>query len=119
MSGPPLGRPKKNVSVQEKKQAREDECYRNRIEGKLGQAKRRFSLNRVMTKLQSTSETSMAITFLVVNLSQLLKQLLEVFLSFFFINRTSQLNRDFLMSSAYKISLLKQKYLSITSVKYL
>ena len=58
VSGPPLGRPKKNVSLQEKKQAQEDERYRSRIEGKLGQAKRRFGLNRVMTKLQSTSETS-------------------------------------------------------------
>ena len=119
MSGPPLGRPKKNISNEDKKQAREDECYRNRIEGKLGQAKRRFGLNRVMTKLQSTSETSIGITVLVVNLSQLLRQLLGGFLSFFLMSRTSQLNKVSLINSAYQICLLNQKYLSITQMNYL
>ena len=114
VSGPPLGRPKKNVSLQDKKQALEDERYRNRIEGKLGQAKRRFGLNRVMTKLQSTSETSIGITILVVNLFQLLKQLLGSFLPFFLINRTSQLKKGIWINLAYKIGLLNQKYLSIT-----
>jgi len=41
----------------------------NAIEGKFGQAKRRFSLNRVMAKLPSTSETAIAITFLVMTIS--------------------------------------------------
>jgi hypothetical protein len=68
MSGPKLGRPPKNISDFEKKQARDDERFRNAIEGKFGQAKRTFSLNLVMTKLPETSETSIAITFLVVNL---------------------------------------------------
>jgi hypothetical protein len=51
ISGPPLGRPPANISKEKKKQAREDERIRNAIEGKFGQAKRRFSLNRVMAKL--------------------------------------------------------------------
>ncbi len=67
------------MSEEEKKQARSDECFRNAIEGKFGQAKRRFSLNLVMTKLPETSETSIAITFLVVNLSKLLRQFLSLF----------------------------------------
>jgi IS5 family transposase len=90
MSGPKLGRPPKNVSKEDKKQAQDDECFRNAIEGKFGQAKRRFSLNLVMTKLPETSETSIAITFLVVNLSRLLRQFLSLFL-FLFINN-QQLN---------------------------
>jgi hypothetical protein len=65
MSGLPLGRPPANISKEDKKQALEDERIRNSIEGKFGQAKRRFSLNRVMAKLPSTSETAIAITFLV------------------------------------------------------
>jgi IS5 family transposase len=73
ISGPRLGRPPKNVSKQDKKQAQDDERFRNAIEGKFGEAKRRFSLNLVMTKLPETSETSIAITFLVVNLSRLLR----------------------------------------------
>lgn len=86
LSGVPLGRPPKNLSAQVKKQAQLDENFRNRIEGKFGQAKRRFGLSRVMAKLSETSETSMAITFLVVNLSTLLRQ---VILLLFVKNQTS------------------------------
>jgi transposase, IS5 family len=55
------------VSKSKKKQALEDERIRNAIEGKFGQGKRRFSLNRVMAKLDNTSGTVIAITFLVMN----------------------------------------------------
>ena len=82
MSGSPLGRPPKNVSEATKQQAREDEKIRNAIEGKFGQAKRRFSLNRVMAKLPHTSETAIAITFLVMNLSQVLRQVFCLFYAY-------------------------------------
>lgn len=71
MSGPPLGRPPKDVSKEAKKQSREDGIIRNEIEGKFGVSKRRFSLNKVITKLPDTSSTAIAITFLVMNLSAL------------------------------------------------
>lgn len=83
ISGPPLGRPPKNISKSTKKQAVEDERFRNIIEGKFGQAKRRYSLNCIMSKLTSTSETSIAIIFLVINLSHLLRQVNCLFLSLF------------------------------------
>ncbi|BAZ42688.1 transposase [Calothrix sp. NIES-4101] len=57
ISGIPLGRPPKNVSKEQKKQALQDERIRNSIEGKFGQGKRRFSLGRVMAKLSHTSQT--------------------------------------------------------------
>jgi hypothetical protein len=66
-----------------RKQTLEDAKIRNQIEGKFGQAKRRFSLNRVMTKLANTSETAIASTFLVMNLEALLKQLAFLFFSWF------------------------------------
>ncbi|CAD5938267.1 putative protein ORF8 in nfe locus [Planktothrix tepida] len=85
ISGPPLGRPPANLSKSTKKQALEDEKIRNSIEGKFGQGKRRFSLNRIMNKLAHTSETAIAITFLVMNLSALLRQLLgSIFLLNYF-----------------------------------
>lgn len=93
ISGPKLGRPPKNVSKQDKKQALDDERFRNAIEGKFGQAKRRFSLNLVMTKLPTTSETSIAITFLVVNLSTLLRQFLLLYLSLSSHSKTNELNQ--------------------------
>lgn len=83
ISGPPLGRPKANVSKELKKQAQEDERIRNNIEGKFGISKRRYSLSRVMAKLPHTSETAIAITFLVMNLSALLRQVFCLFLCIF------------------------------------
>ena len=77
--GPPLGRRPANRSPELIQQQREDERYRNAIEGKFGQAKRRFGLGRIMAKLCETAESSIAITFLVMNLEQLLKQLLMLF----------------------------------------
>jgi hypothetical protein len=82
LSGPPLGRPPVNVSDEKKKQAKEDERVRNAIEGKFGVSKRRFSLNRVMAKLPNTSQTAIAITFLVMNLSALLRWFFCLFLCF-------------------------------------
>ncbi|MCC3595233.1 MAG: transposase [Microcoleus sp. PH2017_28_MFU_U_A] len=83
MSGVRLGRPPKNLSKAIKKQAQSDERIRNLIEGKFGEAKRRFSLGRVMAKLNNTSETSIAITFLVINLSALLRQAFWLFFGLF------------------------------------
>jgi hypothetical protein len=97
LSGPPLGRRPTNISPEQKKEALQDERDRNAIEGKFGQAKRRFSLNRVMAKLPDTSETAIAITFLVINLSALLRQVLRFFCLF----RKKRLFYCFLMSSAY------------------
>ncbi|MTJ51258.1 transposase, partial [Anabaena sp. UHCC 0253] len=79
ISGPPLGRPPTNVSKETKKQAQLDERDRNCIEGKFGEGKRRYSLDRMMTKLSNTSETAIAITFLVMNLSALLRRIIMTF----------------------------------------
>ncbi|ABW25858.1 IS5-like element ISAcma17 family transposase [Acaryochloris marina] len=82
LSGPPLGRPQQDPQVQTqlKQQACEDEKVRVQIEGKFGQAKRRFGLNRVMAKLADTAASAIAITFLVMNLERWLSH----FLSFIF-----------------------------------
>jgi hypothetical protein len=83
LSGPPLGRPPKNISKEAKKQAQLDERIRNEIEGKFGQGKRRYGLARIMAKLRETSETTIAISFLVINLSTLLRQVYCLFLGLF------------------------------------
>jgi hypothetical protein len=78
LSGPPLGRPKKETESnaeqlkQEKRQHRQDEADRIAIEGKFGQGKRRFSLSRVMAKLARTSEAVIMVSFLVMNLEKIL-----------------------------------------------
>ncbi len=77
MSGPPLGRPKENVSKEEKKQAREDEKIRNRIEGKFGEGKRRYGLDLIKTKLKETSENKIAMIILAMNLMTLIRRVLK------------------------------------------
>lgn len=85
LSGPRLGRPPKiteyNAEIQKaaKLQARQDEIDRNAVEGKFGQGKRRYSLNRIMTKLSCTSETVIMISFLVMNLNRWLATLVFLF----------------------------------------
>jgi hypothetical protein len=78
LSGPPLGRPKLNPTPEEKRQAHEDERDRIEIEGVLGRGKRGFSLARIMAKRADTSETAIAIAFLVMNLETLLQILLRL-----------------------------------------
>jgi len=82
LSGPPLGRPKvatesNEMSLKEtRRQQRQDELDRIPIEGKFGQGKRRFTLNRIMAKLAATSETVILVSFIVMNLEKLLAQIL-------------------------------------------
>ncbi len=105
-----MGRPPKNISKESKKQALEDERFRNGIEGKFGQAKRRYSLDCIMTKLSQTSETSIAITFLVLNLSTLLRQVNCLFLSFFLNTYKLSLITDFsIIKADIKLYLLTEK----------
>ena len=86
LSGPPLGRPRRVTESnaeqlkQAKKQHRQDELDRIAIEGKFGQAKRRFSLARVMARLAETSEVVIMVSFMVMNLEKILSSFLSFFL---------------------------------------
>lgn len=82
LSGPKLGRPS-NVAKRnglEKKIAHQDAIERNAIEGKFGEGKRKYGLGRISARLQTTSETVIALQFLVMNLEKVLR---DTFLSFF------------------------------------
>ena len=79
LSGPRLGRPPKQTEENKdkikalKELAHQDEIDRIAIEGKFGQGKRRYSLGRIMTKLDHTSKTAIVMSFLVMNLERWLK----------------------------------------------
>ena len=83
LSCPPLGRPSEEAELlkEQKKLQRQDELDRIAVEGKFGQGKRRFSLARVMTKLAQTSEVSIMISFLVMNLEKILTGILSFLFS--------------------------------------
>lgn len=76
LSGPKLGRPRKKTEANkeqlkaEKKQLRQDEIDRIPVEGKFGQAKRRFGLGLIKAKLAETSKSAIHICFIVMNLEK-------------------------------------------------
>jgi hypothetical protein len=79
LSGPALGRRPAAQTQRDilRKQHRIDERIRIEIEGRFGTAKRRYGLSKIMTKLKSTSETTISLIFLVMNLDKILRDLLS------------------------------------------
>lgn len=77
LSGPPLGRPPKLTDPSLKKQERQDASIRNAVEGKFGEGKTRYGLDRIMMRLQATSETTISIIFLCMNIKRRLRELLS------------------------------------------
>jgi len=75
LSGVPLGRPPKDAALrsERKRQIKLDEGIRNAVEGKFGQAKRKFGMQRIKGKLPNTSETMVSLIILVMNLQKLLE----------------------------------------------
>jgi hypothetical protein len=83
-SGKALGRPPvltKSELKLERRKRREEQGIRNRIEGKFGEGKRRYSLDCVKAKTKRTSESWIAAVFFVMNLAAWLRK--DLFLSFF------------------------------------
>jgi len=74
-SGPRLGRPKPDPQLlaEEKKQFLDDQRQRNALEGKIGQGKRRYGLNLIREKLDTTQGPAIALNVLVMNLDKLLE----------------------------------------------
>jgi hypothetical protein len=75
--GKPLGRPhKEELTAYQKRKKRKEEAERNHIEGKFGQGKNGYELNKIKAKLQKTAESWIAAIFLVMNLVRLSKDFL-------------------------------------------
>ena len=81
MSGPKLGRPPKDKALyrEQCRIEREESGERSAIEGAFGVGKRRYTLGCVMTRLQHTSEVSIHVSFLTMNLFRRLRLLLVPF----------------------------------------
>jgi hypothetical protein len=79
LSGPQLGRPPADTTArrEQKRQQYRDECDRIPVEGKFGQGKRRFSLSRIMAKLDTTSEVTIVMSFIVMNLEKILSGIIS------------------------------------------
>lgn len=85
LSGPKLGRPfkdnekNKEILRAQRRIERNDESTRMAVEGKFGEGKRRYTLDRIGTKLKETSETSIMMVFLVMNLMVLVRRKAKAF----------------------------------------
>jgi transposase, IS5 family len=79
LSGPRLGRPPKEPDKALKKQTRQDELDRIAIEGKFGEGKRRYGLDLIKEKLKETSETTIMINLIVMNLARGYRDLFVIF----------------------------------------
>ena len=77
LSGPALGRPKKNENP-DKKQAHIDECERVEVERRFSLAKRKCGMGLVTAKLQETAAHVIAMSILVLNLRRIQCALLRL-----------------------------------------
>jgi IS5 family transposase len=84
LSGSRLGRPPKQIDKKQRQLERFYERIRNSVEGKFGEGKRCYGLNRIMAKLKETSESVIVLQFLVMNLEQRLRVLLSQFFKVLF-----------------------------------
>ena len=74
LSGPKLGRPLNDQTQLKIQRIQEyaDEGVRNVVEGRFGVGKRRYGLDKIMTKLKNSSETVIALIFMVMNMDKLI-----------------------------------------------
>jgi hypothetical protein len=98
-SGKPLGRPsaKQQTQYQKRKQKLE-QGMRNQVEGKFGQGKNGYNLNKVRARAARTSESWIAAIFFVMNLVKFSKEFLfslikQAYESFFWVLNTFGRNR--------------------------
>lgn len=81
LSGPKLGRPSGDVLKKvEKILERMDAKMRNEVEGKFGEGKRKYGLDRIYAKLKETAECMISMQFFVMNLERKLRVLFVQFL---------------------------------------
>lgn len=81
LTGPALGRPKKDLKA-DRKQEYIDICERNAVEGKFGEGKKKYGLDRIAARLEQTSIIVIGLAVLVMNLNKRLRNLLRLILSF-------------------------------------
>jgi len=116
-SGKALGRPSKTeLSAYQKRKQRDERRMRNQIEGKFGQGKNGYNLNKIRARQPRTSESWISCIFFVMNLVRLYKIIYETLGNFLFaffklVIIWSILDKDTIFGSEiFKYRALKLKY---------
>ena len=100
LSGPRLGRPKKGAVV-DKKTDYLDNADRVEVERSFRLAKRCYGLGRIMTKLDVTTRSSIALSILVMNVARIAARSLHLFLMVMFSRYFGQDSLLFYMQNCY------------------
>jgi hypothetical protein len=79
LAGKPLGRSSKLKKEEQQNELRKSASERNCVEGKFGQAKRRYSMDNIKARLQATSESMIGAIVVVLNLIRLVQQHVHYF----------------------------------------
>jgi hypothetical protein len=92
--GSPLGRPvKEALTPYQRRKQRKEYAERNHIEGKFGQGKDAYNLNKIRAKLSKTSESWIASIIFVMNLVKFVKDfLLSFFITLFWIKKSYKMS---------------------------
>ena len=82
ITAPPLGRKslESKTNYYQRRRRKQEAMERNQIEGKFGQGKNGYELNRIRARLRSISESWVSCIFFIMNLIKLEKELLLTFL---------------------------------------
>ena len=79
LSAPKKGRKSETEKAEEKKQLYKDNCERNAVEGDYGTVKRKYGLDRMMTKLFDTTLTAISFGFFIKNMERVLRFFVGLF----------------------------------------
>ena len=82
ISGVPLGRPKKNISLDERKLTHKDNTDRIEVERDISLAKRCYGLGLISAKLDITTRSSIAFSILALNLGKIARDFCALILDF-------------------------------------
>ncbi len=107
-TGKPLGRPVKNETYYEKAKKKKEHRQRNHIEGKFGQGKNAYGLNKIRARRKDTSESWIAAIFFVMNLINYEK--LEAIFSLLFLLGSEKVKYFILRGKSRVIYNLLRKY---------
>ena len=83
IGGVPLG-PSREMSKYEKYKARKRNNKRSEVEGKFGQAKLKYGLDNLFTRLPETTKAEINLIFLAINLLKIARTLFDSIFNFFF-----------------------------------
>lgn len=104
-TGKPLGRkPKETITASQKRKQRKEKNERNQIEGKFGQGKASYGLNKIKAKLPQTQESWIASILFIMNILKLSKDIFVSILNYIFYSIHNKKYQQNIINYQYALS---------------